>query len=211
MSYERSYADKLKDPRWQKRRLEIFERDGWACIACGCSHKNLQVHHNWYIKNTEPWEYQNGQMCTLCEGCHEKATEIQEKLKDHLSKMHPSQQAALLHRSESYFDKDRDYKGVSISANREDEEPHRLVRLRTFLAKMKEVNPDALSCLLAIHDHKGCLEATWSVMALESGYKSAESVWAGLGEYEVKHFMIDEDSYQSRDCFTGEDPGEVAF
>lgn len=28
---DKTYAEKLKDPRWQKRRLEIFERDDWTC------------------------------------------------------------------------------------------------------------------------------------------------------------------------------------
>jgi 5-methylcytosine-specific restriction endonuclease McrA len=31
----RTYGDKLKDPRWQKRRLEIFKRDEWTCQQCG--------------------------------------------------------------------------------------------------------------------------------------------------------------------------------
>ncbi len=29
-----TYAEQLKDPRWQKRRLEILQRDEWRCL-CG--------------------------------------------------------------------------------------------------------------------------------------------------------------------------------
>jgi hypothetical protein len=35
------YSDKLKDPRWQKKRLEVFERDGWCCQCCGDSESPL--------------------------------------------------------------------------------------------------------------------------------------------------------------------------
>jgi len=136
---------------------------------------------------------------------------LQDKLKQRLSTMHPSQQAALLYKSECYTSKGKVFRGVSVSANREDEEPHRIVRLRSFLRKMSVVNPEALSCLLAIHDHKGCLEATWSTMALETGFRSAEIVWRSLGEYDVKHFLIDEEFETKGDHFNDEDHGEVAF
>lgn len=29
-----SYAEQLKDPRWQKKRLEILNRDEWKCTWC---------------------------------------------------------------------------------------------------------------------------------------------------------------------------------
>jgi hypothetical protein len=211
MALDVSYLEKLKDPRWQKKRLEILQRDGWACVVCNRTDKNLQVHHNWYVKGASPWEYSSSQLCTLCQACHEKATEIQDNLKEYLSKMKPSQQAALLHRSERYCDKERDYRGVTISATREDSEPHRLARLRAFLERMKKVDPDSLFCLLAVHDHKGCLEATWSLMALESSMKIAETVWGSFGEHEVKNFLIDEYRTVQSDGFTGIEVPEVDF
>ena len=64
------YVEKLKDPRWQKKRLEIFERDGWACKGCGNTKNTLHVHHLFYFKNKEPWEIHNGFLITLCENCH---------------------------------------------------------------------------------------------------------------------------------------------
>ena len=39
----KTYLEKLKDPRWQKKRLEILERDGWKCMACGEKEKTLRV------------------------------------------------------------------------------------------------------------------------------------------------------------------------
>ena len=62
------YLEKLKDPRWQKRRLEIFERDNWTCQNCGNSESTLHVHHRWYAGN--PWEAPDRALVTLCENCH---------------------------------------------------------------------------------------------------------------------------------------------
>jgi len=39
------YYAKLKDPRWQKRRLQIFNRDKWTCRICGSTTDTLHVHH----------------------------------------------------------------------------------------------------------------------------------------------------------------------
>jgi hypothetical protein len=67
---KKTYSEKLKDPRWQKKRLEILERDGWKCMCCGDKDNTLHVHHIFYIPNTEPWEIHNGFLITLCETCH---------------------------------------------------------------------------------------------------------------------------------------------
>jgi len=69
------YSDKLKDPRWQKKRLEIFERDNWTCIFCGEEEKTLSVHHLYYDKGN-PWEVRNAALVTVCEGCHKKESEF---------------------------------------------------------------------------------------------------------------------------------------
>jgi hypothetical protein len=68
------YSDKFKDPRWQKKRLEILERDEWMCCFCSCTEKTLHVHHRWYEKDTDPWDYPNKCLVTLCEECHEIET-----------------------------------------------------------------------------------------------------------------------------------------
>lgn len=66
-----SYADKLRDPRWQKRRLEIFLRDDWTCQKCGATESELSVHHKEYIKNRDPWDYPDDLLTTRCTDCHE--------------------------------------------------------------------------------------------------------------------------------------------
>jgi len=63
-----TYADKLKSPQWQKKRLEVFERAGWLCQLCGNDTKQLHVHHPKYVAGRAPWEYDN--LISLCAGCH---------------------------------------------------------------------------------------------------------------------------------------------
>jgi len=66
-----SYSEKLKDPRWQRKRLEIMDRDSWQCRHCESKEKTLNVHHIYYHKGAAPWEYENEMLLTLCEKCHE--------------------------------------------------------------------------------------------------------------------------------------------
>ena len=61
-------AFNYKDPRWQKRRLEIMKRDGFACVACGTESDELHVHHKRY--KGQPWEAKDDDMQTLCIKCH---------------------------------------------------------------------------------------------------------------------------------------------
>lgn len=63
-----TYAEKLKDPRWQKKRLEILQRDDFVCQYCGSEKVTLHVHH--FIYNGNPWEASNDDLITVCEDCH---------------------------------------------------------------------------------------------------------------------------------------------
>jgi hypothetical protein len=65
-----TYSEKLKDPRWQRLRLEIFQRDDFACRKCGDKTRTLAVHHLYYERGREPWEYPATALVTLCEPCH---------------------------------------------------------------------------------------------------------------------------------------------
>ena len=67
-----AYSEKLKDPRWQRKRLEVMQRDNFTCTNCGSSTKNLQIHHLDYEPGVEPWEYPKEQLKTLCNDCHAK-------------------------------------------------------------------------------------------------------------------------------------------
>lgn len=65
-----AYADDLKHPKWQKKRLEIMQRDNFTCQMCGAKDKPLHVHHLVYKKGQKPWEYEDNSLITLCEECH---------------------------------------------------------------------------------------------------------------------------------------------
>lgn len=67
-----SYSEKLKDPRWQKKRLKVFEYAQFRCQICGSKDKTLHVHHSYYTRGKEPWQYPTGSLICVCEKCHEK-------------------------------------------------------------------------------------------------------------------------------------------
>jgi hypothetical protein len=67
---KQSYSEKLRDPRWQRRRLEILQLDSFACGICGDSTSELHVHHRFYEKGLDPWEYKDSDLITLCSECH---------------------------------------------------------------------------------------------------------------------------------------------
>lgn len=69
------YSEKLKDPRWQRKRLEIFERDGWTCRGCYDEKNTLAVHHLKYLPGKDPWDYPDELLLTLCKDCHEAERE----------------------------------------------------------------------------------------------------------------------------------------
>jgi hypothetical protein len=73
----------LKDPRWQKKRLEILSRDEFTCQFCRDTESTLHVHHLAYVYGRNPWEYENYYLLTLCESCHEfehERPDIEKKL-----------------------------------------------------------------------------------------------------------------------------------
>jgi 5-methylcytosine-specific restriction endonuclease McrA len=76
-----TYTEKLRSPQWQKKRLQILERDNWQCCSCGDSQSNLQVHHLLYARR-DPWDYPDDVYQTLCENCHKERQELTDKIID---------------------------------------------------------------------------------------------------------------------------------
>jgi hypothetical protein len=71
-----TYSEKLRDPRWQRRRLEVMGRDEFTCRDCGSDKKTLQVHHCFYEKG-EPWDTKEEFLLTLCSDCHVSRGELE--------------------------------------------------------------------------------------------------------------------------------------
>jgi hypothetical protein len=65
-----TYQDQLKDPRWQRLRLEIMTRDHWRCRLCHTNKHTLNVHHIQYTTST-PWDEPLENLITTCCHCHE--------------------------------------------------------------------------------------------------------------------------------------------
>ncbi len=71
-----TYAEKLSNPLWQRKRLEVFNRDNFACTNCGRNNLTLHIHHIKYLKGADPWEYENHFLTTLCKVCHKNEHEV---------------------------------------------------------------------------------------------------------------------------------------
>lgn len=65
-----TYVQKLKDPRWQKKRLEVLSRDNFTCQHCGKSELPICVHHLALVRDSEIWDLSTDYFVSLCENCH---------------------------------------------------------------------------------------------------------------------------------------------
>ena len=69
------WSSAFRDSRWQKKRLEIMQRDEFTCQCCGEDEGvMLNVHHTYYERGKAPWEYPDDTLITYCERCHEEVT-----------------------------------------------------------------------------------------------------------------------------------------
>lgn len=66
----KAYSDKLKNPKWQKMRLLVMQRDSWRCCNCMDGSETLHVHHLSYEYGKDPWDYDISNFETLCSKCH---------------------------------------------------------------------------------------------------------------------------------------------
>lgn len=102
-----TYSQKLKDPRWQKKRLEILNRDEFTCRICGDDTSTLHVHHVSYSGN--PWDVENNLLLTVCESCHEEETMELKQSQTELIKALKSQgfMSMGMHKLSKVFKRDR--------------------------------------------------------------------------------------------------------
>jgi 5-methylcytosine-specific restriction endonuclease McrA len=88
-----TYAEKLMDPKWQRKRLLIMERDGFQCRDCKAAEKTLHVHHCHYCKGN-PWETPDELLLTLCTDCHETRNVLEDGVRYLLGKIFALSRAA---------------------------------------------------------------------------------------------------------------------
>ena len=91
MKKRKDYSSQRLDPRWQKRRLEIMNRDNFECQECGDKEKTLNVHHVYYTDGADVWDYPDSALVTLCCDCHEfehqTSRVVEKELIDNLKKL----------------------------------------------------------------------------------------------------------------------------
>ena len=92
-----AYSDLLKDPRWQRKRLEVLQRDDFTCRWCGSKTETLHIHHGYYAKGRRPWEYNNESLWTVCEGCHDLTQDLRTDLRRIIGHMTPIEVDELTH------------------------------------------------------------------------------------------------------------------
>lgn len=63
-----TYKEQLANPKWQKRRLKILERDKFSCKICKDTETELHVHHKRYTGKA--WQASDDDLETLCKHCH---------------------------------------------------------------------------------------------------------------------------------------------
>lgn len=73
-----TYAEQLRHPKWQRRRLEMLQAANFTCAECSGTESTLHVHHKRYFKGRMAWEYTDTELQVLCEECHQAAHDLQE-------------------------------------------------------------------------------------------------------------------------------------
>lgn len=78
MAPQERYEQQLADVRWKLKAENIRKRDGHQCRLCNTKKTQLDVHHIRYIYGREAWEYDDGDLVTLCHECHEEVHDWQD-------------------------------------------------------------------------------------------------------------------------------------
>lgn len=72
MAPKERYGQQLDDVRWKFKADNIRIRDKHQCRLCEAKKTQLDVHHIRYIYGREAWDYDDGDLVTLCHKCHEE-------------------------------------------------------------------------------------------------------------------------------------------
>lgn len=92
-----SYAEDIKHPRWQERRLRVLEGAGFSCQRCGSNERQLHAHHKVYLRGHRLWDYPDAPLECLCDKCHDLAHAHKERLEVTVAQ-HPSAMLPVLNK-----------------------------------------------------------------------------------------------------------------
>lgn len=83
-----TYKEKLRDPRWLKKREQLLLRRGEKCQSCQSS-KHLTIHHGYYRPQGAPWNYEDDTLWVLCWTCHERVQNTLTEIHQLIGCVHP--------------------------------------------------------------------------------------------------------------------------
>lgn len=92
---ETPYSKKLRDPKWQRKRLEILQRDGFSCRDCGRGDMELHIEHAYYVNGLNPWDYEDRCLRSLCSDCHKRVESLKREILDGFANSGPAGQYGL--------------------------------------------------------------------------------------------------------------------
>ena len=77
-----NYYQQLKTPEWKKFSVSLKEESGWKCEHCGKPQGDVEltIHHTYYVSNMRLWEYPRCLLMCLCQPCHLKRQEIEQRI-----------------------------------------------------------------------------------------------------------------------------------
>ena len=64
------------DRRWKRKRVAILRRDCYSCVWCrryGRNRPAVVVHHIKHVDEYPELAYEDSNLVSLCQGCHNKA------------------------------------------------------------------------------------------------------------------------------------------
>ncbi len=92
------FWQKYKDGRWQKLASELKHEQAYTCQWCAVKSEDgeqLHVHHGYYTKDQDPWEYPQESLWVLCDPCHKEAEIVRKEVRAQIAELHPVYQSAL--------------------------------------------------------------------------------------------------------------------
>jgi hypothetical protein len=119
MATKMSFAEQIKHPNWQRKRLEVLSDAGFECENCGAKDVTLNVHHKQYVKGRMYWQYERHELECLCEICHKAHHLAQDGLRQLLAEVDTHQAFALIagfHHASDWIDRDNARRSRDIDA-----------------------------------------------------------------------------------------------
>ena len=79
-----TYAEKLRDVRWKRRRDDLLRRSNYTCCECcqplTTGTMDLQVHHVVYITALDPWDYPDELLVVVCDWHHKERQAVEQAI-----------------------------------------------------------------------------------------------------------------------------------